>query len=90
MQDSLGFWIPHHEFHIPCTGFRILSQGNLDSRFQLFVEFQIPGPRIPDSTRKISLILDATSKHFLDSRFPYMGQIKECTCSLLILVHVHL
>ena len=31
IQDSLGFWIPRHEFQIPVTGFQILCQWNLDS-----------------------------------------------------------
>ena len=56
IQNSLGFWIPHHWFRIPFTWFRILCQLNLDSGFQSlvgfripWVVFQIPTPRIPDS-----------------------------------------
>ena len=52
IQDSLEFWIPG-------SGFRILSQWNLDSGFQSLEGFQIPWdvfqipkPRIPDSTSK--------------------------------------
>ena len=52
---SLGFWITRHA--VPGTGFRIFWQWNLDSGSQSQVGFripwavfQIPKPRIPDST----------------------------------------
>ena len=48
VQDSLEFWIPRRQF-------RILCQGNLDSRFlDLYCGFQSPGFRVPQA--KISRI----------------------------------
>ena len=44
IQDSLGFWIPRHDFQIPVTGFRLIFQ------------WILPGYRIPDS---LSCILDS-------------------------------
>ena len=86
MQDSLGFWIPYFMYWI--QDFLSVELGIPDSN--KLVEFWIPEPRIPDSTRKISLLLDSTSKNFLHSGFLYMGRniMKECTRSLLLLVHV--
>ena len=62
----------------PGTGFRILCQLNLDSGFQSlvgsgFLEFRIPKPRIPDST-----------KHFPDSRIrmPLHGATDHFSCLL--------
>ena len=59
IQDSLGSWIPRFGFRILGTGFQYLSVGTwiLDSnRFWdsgfLELYFQIPKPRIPDSTSK--------------------------------------
>ena len=44
IQDSLGFWIPCLGFTIPGTGFWILCQQNLDSRFlELYSGFVSPG-----------------------------------------------
>ena len=42
IQDSLGFWIPRREFRVLVTGFWILCQWNLDSRFQSLKGFRIP------------------------------------------------
>ena len=74
IQDSLGFRIPRYEFRIPGTGFRILSQWNLDSGFQSFVGLRIPwdvysifqslGFRIPQ--KNICWIPDSTSQNFPD------------------------
>ena len=81
IQDSLGFWIPRHGFRIPATGFRVLCQWNLDSRYQSLVGFQIPGavfwipkPRILDYTSKFSLILDFKNPHSLTWAIPYLTQ----------------
>ena len=74
VEDSHGFWIPRRGFRIPSTGFRIFCQCSVDSRFQSLMGFRIPWsvfriqkPRIPDSTSKISRILEST--------FPYMGEL---------------
>ena len=63
-----------------------LCQWNLDSGFQLLVEFRIPWAvfRIPksriwDATRKFSLIPNSTSKNFPDSGIPIpLHGVKHC------------
>ena len=59
IQDISGSWIPCHGFRILDTGFRIICQWNLDSRYHslmgfriLWAVFWIPKSRIPDFTSK--------------------------------------
>ena len=66
IQDSIGFWIPSHEFRIPGTGFQILVSG-----FQRLVGFRIPSglfwiskPRILHSTSNFFHIPDPTRINF--------------------------
>ena len=73
IQDTLGFWFPRYGYRILGAKFRILCQVNLDYGFQsllgfriFLAVFQIPKPRIADSTAKIGWILDSTSKNFPD------------------------
>ena len=54
IQDIPGSWIPCHGFRILDTGFRIICQWNLDSRFQIPL---VSG--IPDS---LSCILDSKAQ----------------------------
>ena len=84
IQDSLVFWIPRH-------GFGILCPWNLDSWFQLLVEFQIPlavfripKPRIPILQAKNFPHTWFHKRKVLDSgiRIPsYMGRIQSLAMS---------
>ena len=75
IQDSLGFWIPLCWFQITGTGFRFFCQWKMDSELQSVVGFripwagfQIPKPRIPNSTiKKISRIPHPTSNNSFSS-----------------------
>ena len=65
---------------IPRRGFRILCQRSLDSGFQSTVRFQIPWavfqipkPKILDSTAKICWIRDSTSKNFPIPESGFLG-----------------
>ena len=51
IQDSLGFWIPRHDFQIPVTGFRIIFQWIPDSRFH-FPRLLISRISDPDSLER--------------------------------------
>ena len=71
IQDSLGFWIPRRGFRISRwwisvfvggTWIQIAIVGGIPDSLSC-----IPKPRIWDSTRKFSQILDPKSKTFLDS-----------------------
>ena len=55
IQDSLWFWIPRLGFRIPGTGSQSLSTELNSNRYGIrtpWAVFQIPKPRVPDSTSK--------------------------------------
>ena len=62
IQESLGFWIPRHEFWIPGTRFRIPIVSGFLEQYSIF---QSPGFWIPQA--KISWIPESV--------FPYMGRL---------------
>ena len=92
IQDSLVFWIPRH-------GFGILCPWNLDSWFQLLVEFQIPLAvfRIPKYRIPILQAKNIPHSRFhkrkvLDSgiRIPsYMGRIESLAMSCSFSLRKH-